>query len=171
MPRQRSSSKSAAAKAVRGRPKDPEKGRAIIDAACRLFLAHSYETVSMDAIADAAGVSKMTVYGHFADKEQLFGAAVATQCQRAGPPPMPDLATHSSFRRSLEEFGIGLLRILTNPEIHRFHRMLLPHVGRTPRVAQAFYESGPRRMHLALTELLQRAHELGHIPALDFETV
>jgi TetR/AcrR family transcriptional repressor of mexJK operon len=35
----------------------------------------------MDAVAAAAGVSKLTVYSHFTDKQTLFCSAVMATCQ------------------------------------------------------------------------------------------
>lgn len=37
-----------------------------------LFLEQGYRAVSMDQIAEAAGISKMTIYKHFPSKEALF---------------------------------------------------------------------------------------------------
>jgi TetR/AcrR family transcriptional repressor of mexJK operon len=50
------------------------KAESILAAAKRSFLAAGFGAVSMDAIAREAGVSKATVYAHFAGKEELFGA-------------------------------------------------------------------------------------------------
>ena len=44
----------------------------IRQAAMRLFQEQGYGAVSMDAIAREAGVSKATIYAHFADKAELF---------------------------------------------------------------------------------------------------
>ena len=44
-----------------GRPKDPAKRRAILDAAKELFVRNGYASTSMDAVAAEAGVSKLTV--------------------------------------------------------------------------------------------------------------
>ena len=54
-----------------GRKKrDTSKKRlAILDGAIRVFIENGYETSSMDRIAEAAGVSKRTVYNHFPSKE------------------------------------------------------------------------------------------------------
>ncbi len=70
-----------------GRPKDMEKRAAILDAAMSLFPARGYDGASVEAIAQAAGVSKLTVYSHFADKEALFGAAVAECCAQTAAAP------------------------------------------------------------------------------------
>ncbi|MQT72625.1 TetR family transcriptional regulator, partial [Pseudomonas sp. FSL R10-0071] len=59
-----------------GRPKDMAKRQAILDAAKSLFLTHGYANTSMDAVATLAGVSKLTVYSHFTDKETLFSSAI-----------------------------------------------------------------------------------------------
>lgn len=64
-----------------GRPKDLAKRQAILDAAKILFLSHGYANTSMDAVASEAGVSKLTVYSHFNDKETLFSAAVVANAR------------------------------------------------------------------------------------------
>jgi TetR/AcrR family transcriptional repressor of mexJK operon len=48
------------------------KRAAILDAAEILFTSDGYERTSVDAIAARAGVSKRTVYDHYADKETIF---------------------------------------------------------------------------------------------------
>src|SRR5690348_2923653 len=58
-----------APKPQRGRPRDPERGRRILDAAQRHFDEHGLERASVDAIAADAGVSKTTVYNNFGSKE------------------------------------------------------------------------------------------------------
>jgi len=59
-----------------GRPKDLEKRAAILEAAKTLFLSRGFGATSMDAVAAGAGVSKLTVYNHFSDKDTLFLEAV-----------------------------------------------------------------------------------------------
>src|SRR5437870_11313641 len=52
------------------------KHHAILEAATAVFLSKGYDGTSMDEIATSAGVSKQTVYKHFADKERLFAEIV-----------------------------------------------------------------------------------------------
>jgi AcrR family transcriptional regulator len=53
----------------------PERRRPLVlDAAMGVFLEHGFEGASMDAIAQAAGVSKPVVYDCFASKGELFQA-------------------------------------------------------------------------------------------------
>lgn len=63
-----------------GPPKDHDKSAAIIVAAQELFHQHGYDGMTMQAVAAAAGVAKMTVYGHFHDKAALFYATIHAKC-------------------------------------------------------------------------------------------
>jgi AcrR family transcriptional regulator len=58
---------------VRAAHLGPELRRPLVlDAALPLFAADGYDAVSMQAIADGAGVSKPVLYSCFGSKEQLF---------------------------------------------------------------------------------------------------
>ena len=129
-----------------GRPKDLEKRAAILEAAKRLFLERTYDGVSMDAIASEAGVSKLTVYSHFKDKETLFEAAVAAKCEEQLP------ATVFQAGAAREDIGDRLVRIarsfhglVTSPEAIELFRVMAAQAQCSPEMAQRFYEAGPKR--------------------------
>src|ERR1700761_7408270 len=44
----------------------------ISDCATRLFIENGFDKVTVDEIAEAADVSRMTVFNHFARKEDMF---------------------------------------------------------------------------------------------------
>lgn len=54
------------------RTRSPEVHQRMIEAALRLFSERGFESTSMDAIAREAGVTKPTLYNHWADKEALM---------------------------------------------------------------------------------------------------
>lgn len=56
----------------------PTKER-IVSAAGKLFYAEGIGRVSMDAVADKAGVTKRTLYYHFASKNDLIAATLETR--------------------------------------------------------------------------------------------
>lgn len=56
-----------------GRSGEATRAR-ILRVAYRLFYRRGYGRVSMDAVAEAAGVTKRTVYQHFDSKDALLGA-------------------------------------------------------------------------------------------------
>jgi AcrR family transcriptional regulator len=51
----------------------------VLDAALPLFARDGYDAVSMQAIADEAGVSKPVLYSCYASKEELFDALMARE--------------------------------------------------------------------------------------------
>src|ERR671916_62379 len=61
----------------------PERRRPLVlDAAHDLFLRNGFDGTSMDAIAQAAGVSKPVVYDCFASKDELFTAMLDREEER-----------------------------------------------------------------------------------------
>lgn len=58
-----------------GRPRRDEADAArqsVLDAALKVFQQRGFEAASMEGIARAAGVAKLTLYRHFETKDQLF---------------------------------------------------------------------------------------------------
>jgi AcrR family transcriptional regulator len=56
--------------------RDPVRRAAILDAAARTFARSGYAATSMEDVAEAAGVTKLIVYRHFASKEALYRAVL-----------------------------------------------------------------------------------------------
>ena len=128
------------------RKRQAEKRVALLDAATAVFLAEGYAGTSMQAVADGAGVSKMTLYRHFEDKEELFLAMFFEQCMRSR-----DRATVEPGREvpqaiaALEEFARGFVRAFTDPRMLSLFRMLIGETGRFPELGKTFYDHGPRQ--------------------------
>src|SRR6201991_608144 len=53
------------------RPRSAEAHKKVLEAAVQLFSERGIDAASMDAIADASGVSKATIYKHWQDKDAL----------------------------------------------------------------------------------------------------
>ncbi|MGY4623621.1 AcrR family transcriptional regulator [Bradyrhizobium sp. USDA 4486] len=53
----------------------------IVTAATRLFYGEGIRAVSMDAVAEKAGVTKKTLYYHFTSKDELVAATIAARDQ------------------------------------------------------------------------------------------
>jgi AcrR family transcriptional regulator len=76
-----------AARPGRGRTRDRGKDAAVLDATVRLLATEGVAGTSMDKVAAAAGVSKVTVYTRWPTKNALVGAALAHL--RLGRVPAP----------------------------------------------------------------------------------
>jgi AcrR family transcriptional regulator len=73
--------------APRGRPRSQQAQQAVLDAAADLLLANGLSAVSMDAVAQRAGVSKATIYRWWPSKETLALDALYTEWAAARPHP------------------------------------------------------------------------------------
>jgi AcrR family transcriptional regulator len=65
------------------RRKSAETRQQIIDAAYTLFYQSGFMRTGVDAIANAAGITKRTLYQHFYSKDELIGAVLEHQHQMA----------------------------------------------------------------------------------------
>ena len=69
----------------RGRPRSEKARKAILAAAAELLLARGLSAVSMDAVAERAGVSKATIYRWWPTKETLALDALYTEWATVQP--------------------------------------------------------------------------------------
>lgn len=136
----------------RGRRRDERKTRAILAAASDLFLAQGLQQTSMDAIAARAGVSKQTLYTHFRNKDDLFRTVIRCKVAEhqlgagasSGPLPPPET--------TLRRLGTELLSLILDPEVVAMFRVVIAEAAAYPRVAQLFYEAGPRQAAETMAE-------------------
>ena len=139
-----------------GRPKDPAKRKAILEAAETLFLRNGYDGSSMDAIAAEAGVSKLTVYSHFTDKETLFAFAVKSKCEQQIPELLFELPAGVPIETVLLNIAHGFHRLINSDESIELHRVLITHGAQNPKMSQMFYDAGPQRLIDGMEQLLTR---------------
>ena len=137
-----------------GRPKDLSKRAAILNAARTLFVDQGYAGVSMDGIAARAGVSKLTVYSHFGDKDSLFSEAIQAQCQQMMP---DDLFAHElkgPVRQQLIEIGRAFFTMVSSEAAIATHRMMLAPGTGDAHIREMFWNAGPKRTQQSLSEFL-----------------
>jgi AcrR family transcriptional regulator len=65
-----------------GRPRSAEADAAITSAVVEQILEHGYHNLSLDRVAEAAGVSKATIYRRWSSKEEVVVAAFASCCEK-----------------------------------------------------------------------------------------
>jgi TetR/AcrR family transcriptional repressor of mexJK operon len=113
----------------------------------------------MDSVAERAGVSKMTVYAHFADKPALLAAVFNRTHERFR---LPDLANGEDLKTSVEylnDFGEQLVSFLTRPDLIKSARMMAESAEEHPDLAAAFYAAGPAKMLNKVTGFLRSLGE------------
>lgn len=138
-----------------GRPKDLAKRESILEAAKSLFLSLGYANTSMDAVAAAAGVSKLTVYSHFTDKQTLFCSAVMATCQIQ----LPDLLFEYPEGVPVEEVLLNIARgfqaLISSDEAVKLSRLIMAQGSQDPSFGEYFYEAGPKRVLAGMEALLR----------------
>ena len=146
-----------------GRPKDLGKRAAILEAAKRLFLVQGFTGVSMDQIAAEAGVSKLTVYSHFGDKDALFAEAVRAHCVQQLPDSLFEAADAAPLREGLLQIARAFFAMLSGPEALAGHRiMCTPQVVESGMPQQA-WEVGPQRAIDMVADVLRHHVDAGEL--------
>jgi TetR/AcrR family transcriptional repressor of mexJK operon len=150
-----------------GRPADDEhrsarKRRAIVAAATTVFLRNGYRGTSMDEIATLAGVSKQTVYKHFADKERLFAEIVSGTVDEVSEPVYSEvlgLEDSGDIEADLGDLARRQLAAVMQPRLLQLRRLVIAEAGRFPELGRIFYERGPGRTVAALATAFERLAE------------
>lgn len=143
------------------------KRRLVQEAAAELFIAHGYEKVSMDAVARAAGVSKATLYAHFASKDALFASIVGEACQRNTALESNFPAEVADIRAALTTVGERVLRFLLEPRTQAIYRVAVAESARCPELGEAFMANGPQRFLDRFSVWLAAQTEAGNLAVAD----
>jgi TetR/AcrR family transcriptional regulator, mexJK operon transcriptional repressor len=140
---------------ARGRPRDLGKREAILDAAGALFHARGIAATTMEAVAEKAAVSKMTVYSHFPDKPALLAAVFERNISFIQLPELADKSDLPSSLDALIDFGERLVSFLTRPEIVKSGRLMAASAQDHPALAAAFFAAGPAQMLARVSTFLR----------------
>lgn len=130
---QKTAAKERTTKSRGGRPTRTaalQRDLRLLDVATRLFMERGFDATTIDAVAEEARVSKLTVYSRYTDKRGLFEAALRREIERW----MAPLARGVEERRnnpangSLESWFVGIGRevqeIGTSAEVTAIMRTL-----------------------------------------------
>ena len=146
----------------RGEPRETVgKAEAVLAAAERAFLAQGFGAVSMDAIAREAGVSKATVYAHFANKEELFGAVIAGLSERRFHGFSAEALDPGDIEASLLTIATLFLDLVLSPEAIALNRTIIGEVTRFPALGEVFWAAGPERTRVQIEAFFRRAVATG----------
>jgi len=129
----RKNSNGMASKVVRGGSRE-----AIVEAASRLFLQRGFGAVSMDELAEAAGLARRTLYNQFTSKEEIFREMllrVSGHLEDAFP---PGVETQGDVEEVLRLVARMILELHGRPEYLGFLRMVVADSRQFPWIAEEF---------------------------------
>ena len=129
-----------------GRPRSSTADQAILDATVKLFADRGYDGLTIEAVAEQAGVAKSTIYRRYTDKAELLLAAVecSTDCASAAPDT-------GSLADDLYLIAQHLRRVLTSTDAGKTLPATIAAMERHPALAEAHQAFLSRRRHAALT--------------------
>lgn len=173
---QKTAAKERTTKSRGGRPTRTaalQRDLRLLDVATRLFMERGFDATTIDAVAEEARVSKLTVYSRYTDKRGLFEAALRREIERW----MAPLARGVEERRnnpangSLESWFVGIGRevqeIGTSAEVTAIMRTLSFQAANFPELARLAHEEGWAHAVATLARLFDHLSELGLVRVPD----
>jgi TetR/AcrR family transcriptional regulator, mexJK operon transcriptional repressor len=140
----------------------PAKRQQILTGARHVFSELGFERASVDLIAARAGVSKATIYNHFADKKALFVAGFLEESNELREGLIAALATPGGeVEGELQRIGERFLRMLLSPHGLALHRIISSESARFPDLGRALFEAGQRCMHERMKTFFQHWADSG----------
>jgi AcrR family transcriptional regulator len=151
----------------RGRPRSESAQAAILSATIALLLDEGLHAMSMDDVAERAGVSKATIYRWWASKELLALDALATEW---AIPTATKRSDTGSLRGDLLALLRPWIRQLNEKPYGRVIAGLVAEAQIDPEFAKLYHEHFLRARREAARRLFVRAVARGEIPSdTDFE--
>ncbi|MDX6236415.1 MAG: hypothetical protein QOG10_1230 [Kribbellaceae bacterium] len=139
----------------RGRPRDPEAEPRIRRHAVQLLLERGFDGMTVDDIAEAAGVGKATIYRRWTSKEQLANDAMTDLFDIE----VPDADT-GSIAGDLRQVYSDALTFVNSRKGVALIRLAVTEANRDERIADLYQSFLDRRIALA-EAALDRARQRG----------
>lgn len=148
-----------------GRPMSADVERRLLDAALAVLIEHGMSALTVDKIADAAGVPRTTFYRRWRTANEAVAAAVKDALGAANP----EAPATGNIRKDLIIMGKNMVRLLNQDHFARVLSFLISEMEFNPNFrATAMDIVRHRRQYPAA--VLRRAQEANQVPrALDVE--
>ena len=111
---------------------------AIVNAAERLFMEQGFDGVSMDQLAENAGVARRTLYNQFAGKEDIFREVLSRLSGQIGAFLPPGIETQGEVEDVLRLIAKAVLTFQSSPRFIGLIRMAVADARQFPWIAGAF---------------------------------
>lgn len=143
-----------------GRPKGNTDSRSVLlEAASALFMEFGYEPVSLNQIADRAGVTKASIYYYFNSKSELFAASVTEMMGRISMYTRLLLAQEGMLKERLVKVAAAKMAV-THVE---FETMMREAMGALTEAQRMQIREAERGIHTVLAECFAAAAEAGEM--------
>jgi AcrR family transcriptional regulator len=138
-----------------------ERPQELLDAALIVFAERGYRTTTLDQVAEAAGVTKGTIYHYFSTKEELLLRAIEHYQDRAFA--RLDHVRRGDYDSSAERVRAFVVQAFgsDDPARRRVHALLQGIGAEAPDVRREWLRAGPVRGWRLLTKLIEDGQASG----------
>ena len=139
------------------------KAQTVLRAARNVFLTHGFSAATTDMIQREAGVSKSTVYAHYANKEALFVAVIQAECAEFTLSVRAIQSQPGKLRETLTALARAYLHVVVSPAGLSLFRVVIAEAPRFPDLARTLYLAGPQAIANIVSQHLAGAVASGEI--------
>jgi TetR/AcrR family transcriptional regulator, mexJK operon transcriptional repressor len=145
----------------------------LLDVATRLFMERGFDGTSIDAVAEAAGISKPTVYARYRDKRDLFAAVLRGRIRSwlapvsAAAEAQATETSPKSIKTTLHELSRHMVAYTLAPEAGALQRIISAQAVQFPELAKLANEEGWLRAVRGVSSILRQSAARGHIKVDD----
>lgn len=162
-----------------GRPNNAEalaRRQRILDCATAIFLENGFDNTSIDAIADAACVGKITIYRHFSSKTELFKSVVVNATQGMADSLAATLDRSLPIEEALFAYARTQGDIMVRPiaegrPLFEMLRLIISVALRMPDVAEQFLRIFYHDMSAPLAAYLRDKRDAGLLDIADCDSL
>lgn len=145
-----------------GRPVDHQKDIDLLAAARELVFSEGPQALTMARVAEQAGISKVTLYSRYANRDELLQAVVISYAHTVAKELVKPPDNMEELRSGLISFVEALSKFVCSTH----HQRLIQAMSALSQQSQDFgtlYQSGPAKTHQFITTYLQEATKAGLI--------
>jgi TetR/AcrR family transcriptional repressor of mexJK operon len=145
----------------------------LLDVATRLFMERGFDGTSIDAVAEAAGVSKPTVYARYHDKRDLFVAVLRGRIRKwlapvsAAAEAEATETSPKSIKTTLHDLSRHMVAYTLAPQAGALQRILSAQAVQFPELAKLANEEGWLRAVRGVSTILRQSAARGQIKVGD----
>ena len=144
--------------------RNQESRRALLDALEELLAENPLSSVSIESIADRAGVGKQTIYRWYRDKSELFIDLYETRSI-----DQLRIADMGSVEKELNELAVQTWRLWRDTACGRAFGRLIARTQASPEELERFRDEFMPRRRMLVEQVLRRGVERGEIRDIDHE--
>ncbi|WP_380879336.1 TetR/AcrR family transcriptional regulator [Sphingomonas sp. DBB INV C78] len=144
----------------------------ILSAAFDLFLEEGFDVATMVKVAEAASLSKSTLYSRFPTKEALFDAVIRERVSKwSRESSLHDHELPEDIGGRLHYHARNLARSMMSTEAQDLRRLVYATAERFPRLSRTMYETGYLHMVEFIRQDIEEAALRDSRPVRDAEGV